>query len=427
MTKKRTKSRWVLLIVLLALLAFLLPQICQKKADEPSRRQRVKGINTVITNEMSSGLGMDKLDRDVKTFMQRWWIRGLSLSVMRGDSLLYAKGYGKADEDKPMGPGNIMRIASVSKLITAAGIMKLQEEGKLSLSDKVFGPKGILCDSVYTKAIKEKAYFDITVEQLLRHEAGFSIRRGDPMFTTRDIMHIYRLSEAPDRFTLVPLMLERRLGYRPGTSRQYSNFGYLLLSMIIEKVTGEGYEKWMQDNVLKPAGCKDMHLAYNYYKDRYPNEVRYYMQDNDPLVPEFNNSGDSVVRPYGGSDVRALLGAGAWVSSTVELARFVASIDGKSGVRDVLSKKSVRAMTTPLEEHKYGLGWSEVQDGWVRTGSLAGTNALVYYFPDGECWILLSNTHNWKGPRFSRTVKDFVRGCRLRYSAKLPKQNLFEY
>lgn len=246
------------------------------------------------------------------------------------------------------------------------------------------------------------------------------------MFTTRDIMNIYRLEEAPDQETLVRLMLQRRLGYKPGTSRQYSNFGYLLLSMIIEKQGGEDYEKWMKKNLLEPSGCVDMHLAHNYYKNRYPNEVRYYMQDNDPLVPEFNNSGDSVVRCYGGSNVRGLSGAGAWVASTPELARFVASIDGRSGVPDILSKKSVHAMTAWHEKHKYALGWNEVKKGWIRTGSLAGTNAIVHYFPDGECWILVTNTHNWKGPRFSRTVRNFIVQCKSRYSAKMPKRNLFE-
>ena len=114
---------------------------------ETRKTYQIKGINSLITNAMSDSLGMERLDRDMNTFMQRWWIRGLSLSVMRGDSLLYAKGYGKADEDVPMEPGKIMRIASVSKLVTAAGIMKLQEQGKLRLPDRVFGPSGILNDS----------------------------------------------------------------------------------------------------------------------------------------------------------------------------------------------------------------------------------------------------------------------------------------
>ena len=394
---------------------------CSGKGRAP---YKIEGINSVITNEMSSGA--DKLDKDMRIFMQRWWIKGLSLSVMRGDSLLYAKGYGKADEDVPMSAAHIMRIASVSKLITAAGIMKLQEQGKLKLSDKVFGPTGILNEAAFTAAIKDKNYFKITVEDLLRHESGLSIRRGDPMFTTRDIMHIYRLKEAPDHETLTRLMLTRPLGYQPGKSRQYNNFGYMLLGMIIEKVTGQDYEKWINKEILEPAGCQDMHLAFTYYKDKYPNEVRYYMQDNDHLVPEFNNSGDSVVRCYGGSDVRALGGAGAWVASTPELARFVASIDGNPRVKDILSIKSVRAMTIDNGEHKYGLGWNDIGDTWIRTGSLAGTNAIVYRFPDGECWILVSNTHNWKGPRFSTRVKEFIRQCHDRYSAVLPKQDLFE-
>lgn len=407
-------------VILFALLILLLAG-CSGKGRAP---YKIEGINSVITNEMSTGA--DKLDKDMRIFMQRWWIKGLSLSVMRGDSLLYAKGYGKADEDVPMSAAHIMRIASVSKLITAAGIMKLQEQGKLKLSDKVFGPSGILNDAVYTAAIKDKNYFKITVEDLLRHESGLSIRRGDPMFTTRDIMYIYRLKEAPDHETLTRLMLTRPLGYQPGKSRQYNNFGYMLLGMIIEKVTGQDYEKWVNKEILEPAGCLDMHLAYTYYKDKYPNEVRYYMQDNDPLVPEFNNSGDSVVRCYGGSDVRALGGAGAWVASTPELARFVASIDGNPRVKDILSIKSVRAMTLDNGEHKYGLGWNDIGDTWIRTGSLAGTNAIVYRFPDGECWILVSNTHNWKGPRFSTRVKEFIRQCHDRYSAVLPKQDLFE-
>ena len=63
--------------------------------------------------------------------MRRWDLAGVQLAVMRGDSLLYAKGYGKADEDVPMQPYMTMRVASVSKLITAAAVMKLTEQGRL--------------------------------------------------------------------------------------------------------------------------------------------------------------------------------------------------------------------------------------------------------------------------------------------------------
>ena len=390
----------------------------------------IRGINAVITNEMSDCEGLVKMEKDVKVFMQRWQIRGMEIAVMRGDSLLYAKGFGWADKEKeePMRAGTIMRVASVSKLITAAGIMKLVEDGKLHLSDKVFGPHGILNDTLYTNNIKDKAYFDITVEQLLRHESGLTIRRGDPMFRTRDWMNIYHLKEVPDQEKLTSIAVQKRLGYAPGKGHEYSNFGYLLLSMIIERKTGQPYEKWMQENILEPAGCMDCHLAFNSYEEKLPGETRYHMQDNDPPVPKYDNSADSVVRCYGGNDIRLLKGAGAWVCSGPELARFLASIDGRKGVPDILSIKSVREMTTYTEDHKYGLGWNSVHPikGWIRTGSLSGTSAYVGYFPDGECWIFLSNTHAWKGPRFSRTVHNFIQQCRQRYSGKLPEQDLFQ-
>ena len=410
------------------LFLLLLPAICSCKKGN-SGNAAINGINAVLTNEMSDCENLTRMEKDVRTFMQRWQIRGMELAIMRNDSLLYAKGFGWADEEKEeaMRPGTIMRVASVSKLVTAAGIMKLVEDGKLSLGDKVFGRDGILKDTVYTNYIKDKGYYDITVEQLLRHEGGLTIRRGDPMFRTRDLMNIYHLDEVPDQNTLTSIAVRKRLGYTPGKSHEYSNFGYLLLSMIIEQATGTDYEEWMQKNVLEPAGCLDFHLAYNSYEERHPGETRYHMQENDPKVPKYDNSADSVVRCYGGNDIRALKGAGAWVCSAPELARFVAGIDGRPGVPDILSKKSVNRMTAYSEDHKFGLGWNSVDPakGWQRTGSISGTSAYLMNFPDGECWILISNTHAWKGPRFSRTIHNFIQQCRQRYSAKMPAHDLF--
>ena len=414
----------------LAVLVAIIVAILAIPSEKPGTPHAIRGINAVITNEMSDCEGLVKMEKDVKYFMQKWQIRGMELAVMRGDSLLYAKGFGVADQsiEEPMRPGTIMRVGSVSKLLTAAGIMKLVEDGKLRLSDKVFGPHGILNDTLFTNNIKDKAYFDITVEQLLRHESGLTIRRGDPMFRMRDWMTIYRLTEVPDQEKLTSIAVRQRLGYAPGKGHEYSNFGYLLLSMIIERKTGKDYEKWMQEHVLEPAGCMDCHLAHNSYEEKMPGETRYHMQDNDPPVPKYDNSADSVVRCYGGNDIRLLKGAGAWVMSAPELARFIASIDGKAGVPDILSKKSVREMTAFSEDHKFGLGWNSVdpKKGWQRTGSLSGTSAYVTVFPDGQCWILISNTHAWKGPRFSRTVHNFIQQCRQRYSAKLPEQDLFQ-
>ena len=201
-------------------------------------------LNEVLTNELSDTSSLTRMDRAIEYYMQEWNIRGASLAIMRNDSLLYAKGYGWADEEKgvKMEPKTLMRLASVSKLITAAGIMKLREEGRLSLDGRVFGEEGILSDSTYTAAIADPGCYKITVEHLLRHQGGFTARYGDPMFSTKTLMQQNGLSSPPDGKTLVRCVLKRKLGFEPGSSQAYSNFGYLLLSQIIEKISGMSYE-----------------------------------------------------------------------------------------------------------------------------------------------------------------------------------------
>ncbi len=387
-------------------------------------------LNEVLTNSVSDTSALSGLDTRVENYMRQWGLRGASLAIMRGDSLLYAKGYGWSDQEKEvkMEPFNIMRVASVSKLLTATGIMKLQEDGLLSLKDTVFGPRGILTDTAYTSVMRDPNYRKITVEDLLRHKGGFTSAGGDPMFSTRFIMMQNHLDTPPDHETLLKTQLKRRLRYVPGTSQYYSNFGYLLLSMVIEKVTGLDYEKYMQDSVLTKAGCFDMHIANNYYEDRFSNEVRYYNGADSGLIEEYNNSGRMVDRCYGGNDIHSLAGAGAWVSSVPELARFVASIDGKPGVPDILSAESVAQMTEWFDERTYSLGWNDTKPSgeWTRTGTLSGTSALIKYYPDGECWIMVTNTSTWKGPGFTRYTAGLFRELRQRYSSKLPARNLFE-
>ncbi|MCD8313504.1 MAG: beta-lactamase family protein [Bacteroidales bacterium] len=388
-------------------------------------------LNEVLADSLSDVPQLRPMDRAVEAFMKKWEIRGASLAVMRGDSLVYAKGYGFADAEEgiPMEPGSIMRIASVSKLVTATGIMVLQERGLLSLKDKVFGPDGILCDSLFTASIRDKRAFRITVEQLLRHAAGFSTGHGDPMFSCQTIMKQFHLSEPPDSRTLVRCELSRWLGYAPGTGRMYSNFGYLLLSLIIEKVSGQPYEDFIQENVLWPAGCYDMHIGGSYYEDRYPNEVRYYMQKGADKVEDFHLSGRMVERCYGGNDITALQGAGGWVASPAELCRLVASIDGRPEVPDVISEESVAAMTEYFDKDTFSLGWNDTnpETGWTRTGTLSGSSALVKYFPDGECWILVTNTGTYRGPHFTGYISTLFNQCRAQYSPLLPSVNLFEY
>ena len=386
-------------------------------------------LNDTLTNAMSSQPELQPMDSIIRRYLKRWEINGAQLAIMRHDSLIYARGFGLADKSHgtPMEPSYIMRLASCSKLVTAVGIMKLRDMGKIRLSDKVFGPKGILRDTFYINSIKDKRYFDITIEQLLRHKAGFTNAAGDAIFSTRYIMQQNHLATPPDHRTLLRIVLRRKLGYTPGTQQRYCNIGYTLLSLVIQQRTGMSYERFMQKYVLEPAGCYDFHIAGNYLKDRRKNETVYYMHSSSEPAPEFNNSGRLVERCYGENDITTSLGAGAWVASAAEVCRLVASIDGDPTTPDILSPGAVRLMTTEMPDHQFSLGWNFTprKGPWIRTGSLVGTSALILRYADGECWVFITNTSTWKGHEFSKDTMALFEKLRQKFGKKMPKRNMF--
>ena len=368
-------------------------------------------LNRSLTNEMSS---LPRMDAVVDSFLNFWSIHGASLAVSRNDSLLYARGYGMADSQTPMTPGTTLRLASVSKLLTAVGIMRLQEQGKLFLETPVFGPLGVL--NQYDSYIHDENYYLITVEHLLRHQAGFTARGGDPVF-----------SPYPSLDALLRKQLGRRLYFEPGTWQEYSNLGFLLLSLIIEKVSGKPYETFMQEEVFGPALCRDFRIAGNYLEDRHPGESRYYMQPDAERCASFDGRFASVEKCYGGNDIAGSKGAGGWTGSAPELARLVACINGTGPVEDILDPFSVRQMTTWYDPDTFSLGWNDTKpDGeWTRSGSFSGTQALIKTYPDGECWILVCNTSAWRGSRFAHNIAALFKDLRSRFSGDLPRRDLF--
>ena len=383
-------------------------------------------LNQTVTNADSDIPELAGLDKKVNYYLRKWQFKGASLAITRGDSLVYAKGYGIADNGVDMEPGHILRMASVSKLLTAVGIMVLQDKGMLSIKDTVFGPSGILKDTLFAATIKDKNHYKITVEHLLRHQGGF---HRDPVFSSRDVMNQMQLDHAPEKEDYYRLVLSRRLKFVPGSWQKYSNFGYILLSDIIEEVSGMPYEEFMKKEVLAPAGCFDMHISQTYYNQKRPNEVRYYTHEGDgQFIEEYNGSGKIVERCYGGNNIPLLSGAGAWCGSPIEIARLVASIDGDPGVPDIISSEAIAQMTEYFDTETFSLGWNDTNPdkGWSRSGTLSGTCAFVKRFPDGECWILITNTSSWKGPKQASYTNELFRQCRALYSTKLPKQNLFE-
>lgn len=397
----------------------------QEEAPEPI--DTPQGLHLIISNNDSDLEETRRMETSIERFMAQWEIEGASLAIMKNGHLLYSKGFGKANREtgEPMEVRHIFRIASLSKLITATGIMKLCESGRLSLNDRVFGPEGILNDSLFLH-IRDKRMLKITVEHLLRHQGGFSIRAGDPLFC---MPNVARQLGKPLPLTLddmVQYASSSRLRYEPGSSNIYSNLGYVILSKVIEKVSGLPYETYMQDSILHPIGCTDMHIGYSSLEKRFPNEVHYYEPSDAELTESALGGGAMVPKSYGGSDLQVLSGAGGWVASPTELMRFITAIDDQDCKPDILKPSSI-ALMTEKDENKFPIGWMRTTrgDDWTRTGTLAGSSVMLKRQHNGYTWVFVTNTSSWAGSRFPHKIENMIRQA-LDKVKSWPQRDLFD-
>jgi CubicO group peptidase (beta-lactamase class C family) len=384
-------------------------------------------IHDIIQNQYSDLSETRELDQTVLQFMKQWEIVGASLAIVKDGKLVYSKGYGYADREMglPMNVNHIFRVASISKLITAAGIMKLAENGQLSLQSTVFGERGILNDTLFAH-IADRRLTQITVEHLLRHQGGFSIRYADPMFNPVEIARQMKVDPPADLNTIIRYVLGKRLGFTPGSSSSYSNVGYGILTKVIEKVSGRDYEAFIQDSILIPAGCYDMHLGHNLAEHLYHNEVKYYEPTNAEKIQICTGEDEWVPKSNGGNNIEELYGAGGWVASPTELARLLLAIDGKPSTPAVLSAESIKTMTTS-PANALPIGWMHTNNNgdWWRTGTLAGTSAMMKRQGDGFCWVFITNTSNWIGSRFPYKIDNMVKQAMNRVDS-WPERNLLD-
>lgn len=418
----------VIIIIALVILDQTFSFSTQEAASVPIDN-RIEAVSHRISNKLSECEETQKADKLLNRFLKRWEVAGATVAVVKDGKLVYAKGYGYSDVDNKKGveTSNLFRIASVSKLITGTAIMKLQEEGKLHLDDFVFGEHGILNDTIYTN-IRDKRAKRITVEHLLRHSGGFTSKYGDPMFLPLAIAKKMKVESPIDAQTIIQFALSRRLGFTPGTRGSYSNLGYVILEKVISKLANEPYETYVQTHVLNPAGIFDMHLGHSLQEDRFPNEVNYYEQSNAIKISAFNGSGKTVFKSNGGNNLEALGGAGGWVASGAELIKFMMAIDGDDTLPDILTKKSVKYMTTPNKLGHSPIGWKGTHGNgtWWRTGSLAGSSALLKHYSNGLSYVIITNSSTWRGSDFTKDLSVLMSRF-LRSVKEWPEHDLFNH
>lgn len=400
----------------------------KEEKDEPLNEEVKAGINFKLTNTISEFSGHKFIEKEAKDFLRQWNLTGLSMAIVKNGKLVYAHGFGFADAEaqQAVEPGDIFRIASVSKLITAVAIMKLVEKKLISLDSKVFGPHAILKDSVFNKVVDKRLY-DITVRQLLAHSGGWSLAYGDPAFNSLVVLEKTGESGAATIDSYCRFVASRKLHFAPGTRSSYSNMGYMFLSKVIETVSHKSYEDFVRNDVLIPNGIFDMHIGKSFLEDRRPNEVKYYEAEDSQLIPAFDGSGKMVPKPYGGNPIELLSSAGGWVASSIELAKLMVMIDGFKSYPDIIPHSLINQMVDDTKT-RGPLGWKTVKKNgdWIRTGSMAGTSAIMKRQSNGFCWVVLINTSSWKGPRLPAYI-NYMMGKIEKKNLAWPKNDLFTY
>jgi CubicO group peptidase (beta-lactamase class C family) len=293
-------------------------------------------------------------------------IPGVSLAVCRDGMIVKASGYGVAnlEWDIPVTPETIFQTGSVGKQFTATAVMMLVEEGKLGLDDKI------------AKFIPEApaTWNDVTVRSLLTHTSGIADYGGEEDTMGKD----YTEDELVQAFAKMPR------DFPAGEKWSYSNTGYVLLGVIIHRVTGEFYGDFLQERIFKPLGMTSTRIiseadivrqrssGYRLVKGEWKNQ--------EWVAPTLNTTAD-----------------GALYTNVLDLAKW----DQALYTTKLIKRSSLDAMWTPVKltsgkTYPYGFGWDLASKQGHRAVSHDGawqgfTMSMSRYLDDRLTVIVMTN------------------------------------
>jgi len=216
-----------------------------------------------------------RLDEAVMAHMKTVGARAATVAVSKNGEILHSKGFGTSDQAgrKACPPGALMRVASVSKPVTAAAIREAVAAGKLAYDDKAFE---ILAIKEPKNAKVDPEIGKVTIRQLLDHKGGWDRGSGmDPMFSGPRIKSELKLARSVTPADVVRFMHTQPLDFEPGSKAVYSNFGYCVLGRVLEKKMGKPFAGCLDELVLRPNGLADIKLATDSVSKRDPREVEY--------------------------------------------------------------------------------------------------------------------------------------------------------
>lgn len=304
-----------------------------------------------------------------------------SVLVARDGKPLLSKGYGFAnlEWEVPNSPESKFRLGSITKQFTAACILLLEERGKLNIQDPV---KKYMPDA-------PAAWDKVTIYNLLTHTSGIPSFTGFPDYESTEAT-----PTTPEK--LVARFRDKPLEFQPGEKWNYSNSGYVLLGYLIEKISGQSYADFVQQNIFTPLGMKDS--GYDSNSAIIPHRAAGYSPDGKSQV---NAGFIHMSIPFA---------AGALYSTTEDLLRWEQGLfSGK-----VLSAASLEKMTTPFKEnYAFGLAVQTV-DGHKEihhNGGIEGFNTELAYYPDDKLVVVVLANLNGQAPsQIARRLAEVMHG-----------------
>jgi CubicO group peptidase (beta-lactamase class C family) len=279
--------------------------------------------------------------------------------VARDGKILLDKAYGDANLEWniPNSPITKFQIASMTKQFTAASILLLEERGKLNVDDPV---KKYMPDA-------PPAWDKVTIYNLLTHTSGIP--------NSFDGITSWTQTKPPEQ--LVASFRNKPLEFEPGTTRKYSNAGYYLLGYLIEKISGQSYGDFVQENIFKPLGMNDSGYDSN-------SEIIQHRASGYHVGP----SGSVKRGQY--YDMTLRFSAGGLYSTTEDLLRWEQGLFGGK----LLSAGSLKKMTTPFKyDFACGLMVSEL-DGHPaieHSGEMEGFTSDMIYYPEDKLTVVVLN------------------------------------
>jgi len=321
-----------------------------------------------------------RMDQIVQSFVAEHQFMGTVL-VAHGDKVLLSKGYGSAnlEWDIPNAPNTKFRLGSVTKQFTAVSILLLEERGKLSVSDPV---KKFMPDA-------PAAWDKVTLFHLLTHSSGI------PDFTSfPDYAKLEPFATTPEQ--LVARFKDKPLEFEPGDRMKYDNSGYVLLTYLLEKISGQKYEQFVRENLFIPLGMKD--TGYDSNSAVIPHRAAGYTPNR------------GVIENTGFIHMTVPQGAGALYSTTEDLLKWEQGLFGGK----VLKPASLEKMTTPYKnDYAFGLmihtvgGHKVIEHG----GGIEGFNTVLQYYPDDKLTVIaLANLNGPTSGQIAQKLAALVHG-----------------